>query len=371
MTPDPPPSSSDGQSLPPRHRPSLDNLSKNTTEIDLWSFEDDLQLGDLPSKPDIVPTPRSSGNEIPAPRERRVTKEREPGNPLEGPSPASGRERIQMNVSKLRPQTQSGNPPAGLSHTESDFDDLEHWDDVPKGPQIDELPLPPAQEMVIEPAPPEPTEIPVEEAVAPSTPAVEAEDDEFSPVKRVDAKPLSLHPHLRLSKVERIGLILLLGLLVTGGVAAIVFSLNRLPTESARAKTNDFPIKGAMIEVDSATSYWRAPITDGPSPEIVRRDTKLLPVLDLQIRGGTGAVRVLFRDDNRTAVGDAVTHAVRGAGTLVIPATAGFDDVGMHAAYRTGGSKPWTIEVYEAASETASGMDFKKVFEMNISTDRR
>jgi hypothetical protein len=370
MTPDPPPSSSDGKSLPPRHRPSLENLGKDTTEMDLWAFEDDLDPGGAPSKPDPVLTPRSSGNEIPAPRERRVTKVREPGNPLDGPSPSNDSERIQMNVSKSRTRGQSGSQPTRLSSTEREFDDLEQWDDVPKGPQIDDLP--PAQVPVLE-ADPEPVEIsPAEESAVPIAPAIEeADDDEFSPVKRADARPISLHPHLRLSKFERTGLIVLLVLLAAGGLATIVFSLNRLPTTSARTKANDFPIKGTMVEVESAISYWRPPITDGSSPETVRRDTKLLPVLELQIRGGSGAVRVLFRDEESTAVGDAVTHAVRGAGTLIIPATAGFDDLGMHAAYRTGGSKPWTIEVFEAASETSPGTDFKRLFEMNISTDRR
>ncbi len=339
--------------------------------MDLWSFEDDLELGDAPSKSGQVPPPRSSGNEIPAPRERRVTKVREPGNPLEGQSPSNGGERIQMNVNKSRPLSHSGTPLMGFSRTESEFDDLEHWDDVPKGPQIDDLPPPPALEPVMETALPEPMETSLEEAVAPISPTSEPEDDEFSPVKRSDAKPLSLQPHLKLSKVERTGLIVLLGLLVAGGLATVVFSLMRLPTESARSRTNHFPIKGAMVVVDSAVSYWRAPITDGSSPEIVRRGTKLLPIVELKVQGDTGAVRVLFRDEERTAVGDAVTHAVRGSGTLVIPATAGFDDVGMHAAYRTGGSKPWTIEVFEAASETSPGKDFKKLFEMNISTDRR
>jgi hypothetical protein len=303
-----------------------------------------------------------------------VTKAREPGNPLEGPPPSNGGERIQMNVSKSRPSGQSSPLPTRLSRTESEFDDLEHWDDVPKGPQITDLPA--APELVLKTASPEPVEIPAPESavvVTPvsSEPVPESEDDEFYPVKRDDAKPLSLHPHLRLSKVERIGLIALLVLLATGGLATVVFSLMRLPTESSRTKTNDFPIKGAMVEVESAISYWRAPITEGSSPETVRRGTKLLPVLELQVRGDSGAVRVLFRDEERTAVGDAVTKAVRGAGTLVIPATAGFDDLGMHAAYRTGGSKPWTIEVFEAASEASPGKDFKRLFEMNISTDRR
>lgn len=330
--------------------------------MDLWSFEDDLELGDLPSKLGPSPSPRGSGTDIPAPRKRRITSPRKPGNPLEGPSASDGDERIQMNVSKSRPGSQSGTTPLGLSRTESEFDDLEHWDDVPKITQIDDLLPPPAQEPVVEAVSPEAVKAAV---------SVDAEDDEFSPVKRADAKPLSLHPHLRLSKLERVGLIVLLALLVTGGLATVVFSLKRLPTQSMRVNSTDFPIKGSMVVVDSAISYWRAPITDGPSPETVRRGTQLLPVLELRIKGGTGAIRVLFRNDERTAVGDAVTHAIRGADTLIIPATAGFDNVGMHAAYRTGGSKPWTIEVFEAASETSPGKDFQKLFEMNISTDRR
>jgi hypothetical protein len=34
-------------------------------------------------------------------------------------------------------------------------------------------------------------------------------------------------------------------------------------------------------------------------------------------------------------------------------------------------TKPWSIEVLEAASASAPAEKFKKVFEMNISADRR
>jgi hypothetical protein len=347
-------------------------LGKDTTEMDLWSFEDDLELDETAQKPSIVQSPRSSAGEIPEPRERRVTKAREPGNPLEGTPPSTGAGRIQMNVNRTRPIGQPSAPPTGLSRTESEFDDLEYWDDVPKGPQIDDLPAPTTLEPVPETSPPEPVEpSPPEPAVISSQPIAEADDDEFSPARPKEAKPLTLTPHLLMSKAERIGLMVLIGLLGAGGLATVVYSLKRLPTESSQAKIIDFPVKGTLIEVDSAVTYWRAPITDGPSPETVRRGTKLLPVLEMQISGGTGALRVLFRDEERTAVGDAVTHVIRGSGTVIIPATAGFDDLGMHAAYRTGGSKPWIIEVFEAASETSPGKDFKRLFEMKISTDRR
>lgn len=371
MTPDPPPSPSDGKPLPPRHRPSLENLHKDTTELDLWAFEDDLELEETPSKPHVIPLSRPPGSDIPVPRERRVTKPREPADPLQGPSPAGG-EGIRMNVNRGRKRNQPENPPTGLALPESEFDDLEHWDDAPKGPQLDDLPPPTPQESAAPEASPEP--MPAEEAEKPmaqTASAAEPEDDEFSAVRRGDAQPVSLQPHLGLSKAERISLFVLLALLVAGGLAIVVFSLKRLPTESASTRTNRFPIKGSMVQVESAISYWRPPITDGPSPEIVRRGTQLLPVLELEFSGGKGAIRVLFRDEERTVVGDAVTRVVSGAGRVVVHATAGFDDLGMHAAYRTGGSKPWTIEVYEAASATAQGKDFHRLFEMNISTDRR
>jgi hypothetical protein len=171
--------------------------------------------------------------------------------------------------------------------------------------------------------------------------------------------------------VERLGMIILAALLVMGGVFAYLQSIKRLPTGSARADSGDFPIKGAMITVDSATSYWRQPVREGPETDTFRRGTALLPVLVLKIADGRGAIRVLFRNDEGKGIGDPVTRTIQGAQTLEIPATAGFDDIGMHAAYRTGGSKPWTIEVFEATSEASAGTDIKRLFEINISTDRR
>jgi len=70
-------------------------------------------------------------------------------------------------------------------------------------------------------------------------------------------------------------------------------------------------------------------------------------------------------------MGDAVNRTLQPGVPLQIAATAGFEDVGMHAAYRTGQSKPWTIEVLEAPSEGALNSEFRKLFEINISTDRR
>lgn len=390
MTPDPPSPAPDGPMLPPRHRPSLENITKDNTELDLWAFEDDLELPEPPVTQSRTATTRSTGGDLPAMRERSAGKQRDP---VEIPPESSrndsdpkGTDRIHLNVSKARQRNKPSVELVSILKPESEFDELENWDDVPKGPQIEDLPeqetASPESEPESEPeARTEPTPQPKEPAgtaTPDSMPATEetaapaaAGDNEFPPAAGGNAAPASLLPRWRLTHFERIGLIVLVILLAIGGLGTLVVSIMGLPSESERAKSTDFPIKGSLMTIASADSYWREPITDGPSPETVRRGTQLLPVIELKVSEGSGAVRVLFRNDERNLEGDAVTRTVRGPGTLVIPATAGFDELGMFAAYRAGGSKPWTIEVYEAASETATGRDFKKLFEIDISTERR
>jgi hypothetical protein len=369
MTSDPPPPSSDnGKQLPPRHRPTLGNLSTDTTELDLWAFEDDLESPEST----IAEPQRGTSGAIPAPRERRIVKSREV-SPKDEAATETGGERIKMNVGRSRLQPQ---PAPLITHPspESEFDDLENWEDVSKEEVLGDLSDEAAPILLTPELPaPQPASTKAADAKKPSVADVPeaAGDDEFSSTNRPDAKPLPLRPHLGLSLVERAGMIALMVLLLAGGLLTYFYSIKRLPTESTRAGTGDFPIKGSMITVDSATTYWRIPVSEGPKTDTFRRGTELLPVLVLKISDGRGAIRVLFRNDERAVIGDAVTRTIQGAGDLEIPATAGFDDIGMHAAYRTGGSKPWTIEVFEAASETASGKDFKRLFEINISTDRR
>ena len=381
MTPDTPSPPPDGPLLPPRHRPTLENITKDTTELDLWAFEDDLDLTE-PPPPETKARAASSwgsGGELPAPRERHVMKPREMTQPLEKTSPADG-ERIQMNVGKARERTRPSVEIVSVLQPESEFDELENWDDLPAQTQGEDFvdAVPPqvaAPKPVLEPEPKAQPKIAAaiteQKPVAATKETRANNENEFAPVTGGNAKAASLRPRLQLTHLERIGLLLLLVLLAVGGMATFVYSINRLPTESARAGAADFPIKGSSLTIESAASYWREPITDGSAPEIIRRGTKLLPVLELKVSQGSGVVRVLFRNEERAVEGDAVTRTAHGPGMLVIPATAGFDDIGMHAAYRTGGTKPWTVEIYEAPSENASGKEFTKLFETHISTDRR
>jgi len=367
MTP-PPPTPPEGPSEP-RHLRSSGN-TQDTTEHDLWAFSDDLELGPLSD-------PQKSGDQskgavakdIPLLRERKVQEQAEVLSPM----PVHP---IRIDVNKASSKTrQAGLNPVKppLEVTEGGF---EQWED-----KLDYLELPdlPSVELrkepvkVVRPLEPEKPTLPVQsapEVAAPLKPS-QPEDDEFSPVRRENAVPLSLRPHLGLSKVEKVGTILLVALLLIGGMAVYMFSLHRLPTESVKVKATDFPFKGNLLVVNSAISYWRPPITTGPTPDVFRRGTQLLPVVELSTSADSAAVRVIYRDDSHNIVGDPITRAVHGKGSVTIAATAGFDDTGMHAAYRTGGSKPWTIEVLEAPTENSESTDFKKLFEMNISPTLR
>lgn len=279
-------------------------------------------------------------------------------------------ERLQINVSRNRPASQAVTAPSpspAAASVGSDFDDLDHWDEPASSGAVEdffaEIPKPTVVPVI--------AEKPRAEAVIEHPPEPVSDKDEFSPHPRENAAPVSLRPHLNLTKAERIGLATLAGLLVISATVISTYTLSRLPTESVRVKANDFPLKGQLVTILSADSYWRAPVMEGKNMETVRRGTQLVPVVEMTSRGGPAAIRVFFRNSNRELVGDAVNRSVQSGTTLQVVATAGFEDIGMHAAYRTGQSKPWTIEVYEAPAENSPGKEFKKLFEMNISTNRR
>ena len=275
-----------------------------------------------------------------------------------------------MNVGKPQLGRMEASVPKALSMPEDMFDDLESWDDSEMPDDLGELasnsPDVSAGTAWVEADAVPPQEPTPGKIATDSKPAESLE----TPATAKEVKAAALQPRLGLSKVERLAMVVLVILLLLGGAFMYMFSLMRLPTQSAHAREVDFPVQGAQVTVQSAATYWRAPVTEGPDADTFRRGTVLLPEIDLKL-GGSGAIRVLFRDEQRRLIGDAVTRTVSGSQQLRIPATAGFEELGMHAAYRTGASKPWTATVYEARSVSATGSDFKKLFEITISTERR
>jgi hypothetical protein len=374
MTPQPP-SSSDGSPLPPRHRPMLGDLAKDTTEIDLWAFEDDLEDIDSEAPPDAG---RSQSTNIPAPRESTAAKKKAADRGAGQKTPEGGENRIRMNVNKPRLKGRSAEGISGQSKPESDFDDLEEWNDAPARPAADDLPLDDlaADDYPVEAVePPKTVVAPVPEmpiSKPPETPQDEpaASFDEFSPVVKADAKPISLRPHLGLSGFERIGLISLLVLLLGGSIWLLATTVFRLPKPAVRLQARDFPIQGEKFRVNSAECYWRKPITEGEHADVCRRGTLLLPVIEMASSDGSSTVRVFFKDDEGNTVGDPIIRKV-GNGTVKIAGTAGIEDAGIFAAYRTGNNTRWTAVVFEIPSGDIAKGEGKKLFEMEIPAERR
>lgn len=382
MTPDTP-STPDDFPPPLRQRPSVGNLGKASAELDLWSFDEDESIEDILPKEQ----PPARDRSIPAARltetEKLLMK-----NEDSGLKPLAKSDKIQVNVKKSKSKGASEPGSKAASKAGREFDDLDNWevDDAPE-PQdqafqdLPEIPAIPELKKTRTKAKVEPVEEPVPLAVVAEV-APAAVPDTFVPeepqvaeqapsIPPKEALPLLLGPLLSMSKTERIGLISLLAVMIIGGGSFLMFSIYGLPTESERVAANDFPIKGQLLEINDAVTYWRPPIIGGQTPEIFRRGTAFLPAIKLHIGNKNAAVRVVFQNQDGELIGDVQTRAITAGQVIEIPATAGFDDAGMHAAYRTGESKPWTVHLSEAPTVDSPAREFKKLFEMNVSTDRR
>lgn len=406
MTP-PPPSEPESPKLPPRHRSNKDSLSSDTSERGFW----DLDENDEDSLPLPVPTkvePRASTRQ-PDPLEGAPRIESEPapgGTMLPSHSTLSRRstgvERFK-EAREAKARTEAATTVAGVGPEDSlapqaaavgaaPVDAMGPWDVPGKGYAAfvneevfeDFVEHPQSLEaerieltLAATQRPEEPARPPVEDSIAaPVTraalPAVPTDpDDEFVPVINPDAKPLSFRPHFRFTLVETIGLICLVLALVAGGVWAYRMTLKRIGHTDASHGKVQYPVKGSQVTITSVVSYWRAPHTTGDKPEIVRRGVALIPVVEVALSGGPGAVRILFNNKHGKKVGDTITRSVNGETTLITPATDGFDDISMLAAYRTDPDNPWLIEIAEAPSENSPGTQFKTLLTAPVSPEKR
>ncbi|MFN6094020.1 MAG: hypothetical protein ACK49J_03415 [Verrucomicrobiota bacterium] len=242
---------------------------------------------------------------------------------------------------------------------------------APEEPVSNESPQAEApEEMIVES-----TTVPVERASVAEPNEPESSEKAETPASSQDAveavETPVLKSHVKYSALEKFGMIALVILLLGAVAGILIYSATRLPVETVSSKVVKFPVKGKHVTVQSAKTYWRDVVTSGPDADIVRRGTRLLPVLDLNCSGGAGVLRVLFRDEFGDSVGDIITRQVSAGEKVSIASTAGFNDAGMHAAYRTGETKAWKIEVYEGSADNFSGNNFVKLFEIDISTERR
>lgn len=159
---------------------------------------------------------------------------------------------------------------------------------------------------------------------------------------------------------------LTLGLLI--GIGAYIYHI--VPTRSSEHLTVDVPVSGKHMKVTAVTTYWREPRRSGNDADRARVEAKMIPVVDLDLKGAAGAVRVFFRDDHGHIIGDVITRTVSGDQKVSIAATTGFTDTTALPSYRSGTIPSWTVEVREAPSATVATEDFHRLFLIDISPDQ-
>lgn len=345
----------------------VDPLSKDmelaSSDGALWNLDDDEFVDSMSAK-----APGSVGEGIPpakltrAPRvvtglDNKVGPQSDPRTAEQTDPPDEADYGVKLNVQQQNaakwPETRV---PETTDHSRK-LDDLDAWIDDGgnfSGKDIEdniELPkLETAPEETVVPAP-------VESEV--SNPSLQANP------------PLVKRQPSDYSMLEKFGMTALIISLLAVLAGVLIYSATRLPVESVKSRDVKFPISGKHVTVRAAKTYWRDVVQSGPQADVVRRGTRMIPVLELSCTGGPGFLRILFRDENGDSVGDTITRQVTAGGNFTIASTAGFNDVGMHAAYRTGEGKPWKLEVYEGGEANVSGDGFIKLFEMDIATERR
>lgn len=380
---------------PPSSHPPGTNAGE-FAERDLWSLDDPLGGTPVP----VAPRNEALPNPVPTPRGTRPAETTPPATPpaaapdapRPGGPPSTTRAPAPRDVKprgtpSRKPSLSKSSSGASLPSpvSESAFSDL---DDV-----FEDADLPPREADVLTPPDEEPdpvspiagnTGAPGQEDLtitSPGAPTVERPNPAVAPVTAAAtaAAPAGKPAREPLSKLEKISL----GTIAALGIGIIVWSLgvfySHIPTRGGAHQEIRFPVNGQLASIAAASSYWRAPVRDGPDADSVRTETRLIPVLKLRLASGNnGALRVFFRNEAGDPVGDSITRSFNNGSftpqnqaEIEIPATAGFSDEGMHAAYRADETKPWHIEVFEGPDPKAPFQQFHKLLTLPISTNRR
>lgn len=229
-------------------------------------------------------------------------------------------------------------------------------------------------------APSAPEKPATDEALEDPTPiAAEAAESEISEPTPVTAEAPSFQI-TKFSRTEVIASLAFLLILIVGSFFVIRSYRANLTLEENPYAKPDYPVQGQNAEVTNVVTYWRAPIKEGPNPDPIKLDVKLLPVIEITLGSGAsqGALRVMFHNEKGEIVGDTVTQnfaqgkfTLSDSATRAFSSTAGFIDFGEQEAYRTGQGKPWTIKVFEGPSDNASSEQFRPLFTTPIATERR
>ena len=384
-----PPAPNDPQgAVPQRHRSNADNLASDTSERGFWDLDESADAA--PSAvPGVTPAEAAPAALEPA-RGFTGGAEMPTRNAVPQARVSASVERFKSareitgNLDALQPAKPTFMP-SGVKPMEKAFDELENWEEAQPTPPPPSAPLvedifegftatPDDEHPAPTPAASTPTTPPpaaTTDDTAARTAALKAgvgDDSEFAANPTpTEAKPWAFRPRIKLNPLEIVGVVALFIVLAAGGIWVYSQTLHRLSRSNPVNSAVEFPVTGKHVTLTGVTTYWRAPATVGEA----RRGVALVPVAEITVSGGPGAIRVFFHNEHGKKTGDPATRTVQGPTTLTVVGTDGFDDVSMHAAYRTDPTKPWFIQIYEAPSENSAGADFQPLAKVPVSPSMR
>ena len=360
MTSDPPPSPENEKSgLPPRHRLSLENLQEQADEENLWALDED---DNVPTNPETKSQPASSDNldhharksNIPDVKIRRKTTQDH--HSTSTPVPETPTLPTTTHPKAFTTQRRNKAP--------DEIGDIDNWDDAE--------PLPPSPTPAAPPTPSIP-EAPPQASEQSSPSPITSPQSGVAPVIDIpeSKKTGGNRKKNSVSLGEKIALAGLAAILLMGTAFFLLNAFKGLPRLEDPYEMPKLPAKGEHLQIEQISSYWRIPLTSGANADTVQRGVELMPVLEITATAANATLRVQFRNSEGAPVGDPVTRSLQGESELTIPSTAGFEDIKVHSAYRTGLIEPWTAEILEAPAGTTTGSAFRTIIRVPISPNRR
>jgi hypothetical protein len=350
--------------LPGRSRPALSDLSRETTEEDLWNLDDELAERPAPQVK-YPPQPRKGLEPVP---EDEAAKADSDG--AQEPQPESSRQRgrtpaatrLTQQESPLRrrvDQPQVRDEIGDLDEVEEQVleetsDGVLRVIDDPEAEAVQDTRETPSDPRPAEPEPAEPL------------PPRQNLRRDSTETKRATGAPLS---RPRLNRREVLGLATFAFTLLLAAIWVLTRFFSAFEFKSEFAKGPDFPIKGELLALTAADTYWREPVRAGEARDFARREVRLIPVLEITLdpaASSAGALLVIFRNSEGQPVGDSIRRSfaggrfdVSGNASIAFPATDGFLSEGDFNAYRSGKGDYWTAEVFEGPSVDSQADQFK------------
>lgn len=165
----------------------------------------------------------------------------------------------------------------------------------------------------------------------------------------------------RLDASEKKWLLILLGGLFVVGACFYLLLRSGLPSASSHQALEkpDLPIRGEKVTIQDLQIDWKdegsGSLTGG------MKANTLLPRISLRFApGGSGAVRIFFKDEREQLVGDTVDIDVAGGiPEHVVTCTAGLRSRLEYDALRARDTARWTVDIYEGPKPGAPLSQFK------------